>query len=250
MQITVISKSHKETVMTVMDMQDKVDLLQHEIKMLKTQNTTLNEKLLKLEFHQCRNNLVFLGIQEAFNETNYDCYNMIIELLSKVMDVSNVKITRCHRLGKLSKHQPRPITANFLLHGNVTSILKVKSKLPSGVYISEDLPSEWVECRKFLRPGMKEALKLEHYKGKIKLQQDKLVINNVSYSVDTLHELSKDIVAQSSCQKISDKTIAFFGPHSIYSNMNWSPFVADNVYYRSSEHYIQAKKAEVQDSAI
>ena len=61
-------------------MQDKVDLLQHEIKMLKTLNTTLNEKLLKLEFLQCKNNLVFSGVQEAFNETNYDCYNKIIEL--------------------------------------------------------------------------------------------------------------------------------------------------------------------------
>ena len=68
MQITDLSKSNTETVMTLTDMKDKVDLLQHEIKMLKTQNTTLNEKLLKLEFHQCRNNLVFSCIQEAFND--------------------------------------------------------------------------------------------------------------------------------------------------------------------------------------
>ena len=83
---------------------------------------------------------------------------------------------------------------------------------------------------------MKEDLKFEHNKEKVKLQQDKLIINNVSYSVDTSHKLPKDIVAESSCQKVSDKTIAFFGPHSIYSNMYWSPFIADNVYYRSSEH--------------
>ena len=92
--------------MTLMDMQDDMDLLQHEIKILKTQITTLHEKLLKLEFHQCRNNLVFSDIKEAFSESNYDCYNKIIELLSKVMDVSNVKIARCHRLGWFSKYQP------------------------------------------------------------------------------------------------------------------------------------------------
>ena len=103
------------------------------------------------------------------------------------MDVSNVKTTRCHRLGRFSKHQPRPIIVNFLWYGDVISILKVKSKLPSGMHINEDLPSAWVECRKLLRPVMKEALKLEHYKCKVKLQQDKLVINNVSYCVDTLH---------------------------------------------------------------
>ena len=89
-----------------------MDLLQHEIKMLKTQNTTLNEKLLNVEFHQCRNNLVFSGIQEASDKTNYDCYNKIIELLSKVMDVTNIKITICHRLGWFNKHQPRPKIAN------------------------------------------------------------------------------------------------------------------------------------------
>ena len=88
---------------------------------------------------------------------------------------------------------------------------------------------------------MKESLQLEHYEHKVKLQQDMLVINNVSYSVDMLHELPKDILAESSCQKVSDKSTAFFGPHSIYSNMYWSLFVADNVYYRSSEYYLQAK---------
>ena len=247
MQITDLSKSNKETVMTLMDIQDKVDLLQHGIKILKTQNTTLYEILLKLEFHQCRNNLVFSGIKEAFNETSYDYYNKIIELLSKVMDVSNINIVRWHRLGRFSKHQPRPIIVIFLWYGDVTSRLKVKSKLPSGMYINEDLPSEWVECKKRLRPVMKEALKLEHYKGKVKLQQDKLIIYNVLYSVDTLHELPKNVVAKSSCQKVSDQTIAFFGPKSIESNMYQSPFLADNVYYQSSEHYIQAKKAELFD---
>ena len=245
MQITDLSKSNTETVMTLTDMQDKVNLLQHEIKILKSQNTTLNEKLLKLEFHQCRINLVFSGIKEAFGESNYDYYNKIIELLLKVLDVSNVKNTRCHRLTWFSKYQQRPINTNCLWYSNVASILKVKSKLPSGVYINEDLPNEWVECRKLLRPMMKESLKLEHYKGKVKLQQDKLIINNISYNVDTLHELPKDIMAESSCQKGSDKTIAFFGPHSIYSNMYQSQFVADYVYYGPNEHYIQAKKTEL-----
>ena len=62
--------------------------------------------------------------------------------------------------------------------------------------------------------------------------------------MDMLHELPKDIVAESSCQKVSDKTIAFFGSHSIYSNMYGSPFIGDNV---SSEHYIQAITAEIFD---
>ena len=135
-------------------------------------------------------------------------------------------------------------------HDNITSILKVKSKLPSGVYINKDLPGELVECRKLLRPVMKEVLKLEHYRGKVKLQQGRLVINNESYSVDALHELPKNIVAELSFQKVSDKTIAFFGPHLLYSNMYQSPFVADNVYYRSSEHYIQAKNLMFESTAM
>ena len=67
------------------------------------------------------------------------------------------------------------------------------------MYISEDLSSEWVECRKLLRPVMKEAIKLEYYKGKVRLQQDKLVINNIAYRVDTLHELPKEIMVESTC---------------------------------------------------
>ena len=43
MHITDLSKRNTETVMTLMDMQDKVDILKHQIEMLKPQNTTLNE---------------------------------------------------------------------------------------------------------------------------------------------------------------------------------------------------------------
>ena len=64
------------------------------------------------------------------------------------------------------------------------------------------------------------------------------------------HILSKSTVAESSCQKASDKTIAFYVPHSIYINMHQSPFVADNKYYRTSEHYIQTKKADLFDDDV
>ena len=92
---------------------------------------------------------------------------------------------------------------------------------------------------------------MDKYIGKCKLHQDKLLINGKSYSVDTFNDLPNEIDVANSCQKLNSETIAFFGPHSIFSNMHLYGFELNGVYYKSCEHYIQAKKAELfNDDAI
>ena len=69
--------------------------------------------------------------------------------------------------------------------------------------------------------------------------------------MDELHKILKEIDTMSSCQKIENNTIAFFGPHSVHSNMHQAPFTVDNQLYKSSEQFMQHKKAELfNDDAI
>ena len=65
----------------------------------------------------------------------------------------------------------------------------------------------------------------------------KLVTGGVQYGVDELHKIPKGIVVMGSCQKMDNDTIAFFGPHSVYSNMHHVSFTVDNQLYKSSEQY-------------
>ena len=107
----------------------------------------LNDRLLKLEYHQRRNNLRFDGIDRAFGETDLDCYYRVIEVLQNIMDTTNVHIARCHRLRPYRRNGTRSILANFHWFGDVTYILQNKRKLPQGKYVNEDFPNEWMESQ-------------------------------------------------------------------------------------------------------
>ena len=99
------------------DLQECYETLEKENTLLRESNSDLNDKLdllsvLKLKYHQRRNNLRFDGIDEAFGETNLDCYR-VIEVLQHIMDTTNVRIARCHRLGPYRRNGTRLIIANF-----------------------------------------------------------------------------------------------------------------------------------------
>lgn len=80
----------------------KVTKLEEENVRIKSENCDLHEKLLLLEYHQRRNNLVFDGIPEVNGmESGRDCFDKLISYLSHLpdFDVSCIRIDRCHRLG-------------------------------------------------------------------------------------------------------------------------------------------------------
>ena len=139
--------------------------LRNDNAMLKGRNDDLREKLLKLEYHQRRNNLRFDGIDEPFGETDLDCYYKVIELLQHIMDTSDAKIARCHRVGPYRCNGTRAIITNFHWYGDITTILQNKRKLSKGKCVNEDLPDEWLECQRIPRPVLKQTLKHEHYRG-------------------------------------------------------------------------------------
>ena len=85
-----------------------------------------------------------------------------------------------------------------------------------------------------LRPIMKLATKSENFKGKRKLKWNTLYIDGRAYTValkNNLKELPDEISPRKAGVKSNIDTIAFFGLHSIYSNMHQACF--------TGKHYIQ-----------
>ena len=109
------------------------------------------------------------------------------------MDTTDVKIARCHRIGPYRRNGTRAIVVNFHWFEDVTTIMQNKHKLHEGKYVSEDLPDEWLDSQKILRPIMKQALKQEKYRGKVRLKQNKLVIDGRSYGIEEIPNIPKDI---------------------------------------------------------
>lgn len=138
--ITVALQVNTDTSNKVKALTKRVCDLEQENISVKNEKTDLHERLLLLEFHQRRNNLVFDGIPEVDGpESGRDCYFKLIEILSYLpdLDVSGVRIERCHRLGARQKFRTRSIIAKFDWYGDVMDILEQRSYLPSGVFVSE-----------------------------------------------------------------------------------------------------------------
>ena len=133
-------------------LKENYDELQAENKLLRTHLSILTEKVLDLEYHQKRNNLVFDGLVDTQCESSYESYHKLCDLLAPYVDVNNMKIARCHRLGTYKSGYNRPIIANFMWYGDVTSILSIKTNLPKGVYVKEDIPKIWEDRNRVLKP--------------------------------------------------------------------------------------------------
>ena len=100
----------------------------------------LKEYVLRLEGQARRDNLVIDGIPEEGGETDRDCYNKVVNVLTK-MEVPNaldIKIIRCHRLGNLrnSNGRPRPIIFKLHWYGDRSNIWEHRRNLKgSNLYI-------------------------------------------------------------------------------------------------------------------
>lgn len=246
--VTSIIKSNLELADSAEKMASQVESLEREQVALRNENSLLQEKLLLLEFHQRRNNLIFDGIPEAVGfESGRDCYDKIVDCISGVPGIfPDVRIDRCHRLGPKQKFGNRSIIARFNWYGDVTAILGNKPSLQRDVFVSEDFLDEWVNRRRLLRPLWYKAKSILKFRDGTFLTRDKLIIDGKQYTVapkNNLNELPKEINPAETCEQRDEKTIAFLGPHSVFSNFHPSPFTDNSVKYSCAEQMIQAEKA-------
>ena len=234
----------------------KVLTLESENIELRVKTQDMKEKLLDLEFRQRRNNLVFDGIPEVRNETDYDCFQKILYVIRAIpgINVDAVRIDRCHRLGAMEISQgsrrprPRAIIVCFNWFGDVTSILRNKQKLSNGVFVTEDFPTEWIDRRRVLRPLFQKLKNMEEYKTKTSLSRDKLIVSGKVYTagpVSNINELNNILDLSSTCERRDDQTIAFHGIHSVFSNFHPAPFRQNGILFPTAEHSIQYYKADL-----
>ena len=222
---------------------------------LKKENSDLKERLIKLESHQRRENLIFEGISESRGETDFECYQKIANAISYLPDIDpySVRISRCHRLGPFVRGQTRGIIAHFHWYGDRQHILKCKRFLPYGVAVHEDFPQEIEDRRRVLKPILKAALNSSEYKGKAFLSVDKLIVNRKAYTVEphnNLDQLPDSLKPEKVAEKSNQETLVFFGQNSHFSNFHPAKFTIDNRQYSCTEQFIQSQKAKLFDDDV
>ena len=127
----------------------------------------------------------------------------------------------------------------FECKSHADTLYERKKNLPEGFFVDHEFTPEIEEKRKILRPILRLARSKDYYRGKCKLDEDKLVIEGNKYNVNTLNTLLQDLNGYNATSKFGEQCITFFGQLNPFSNLHSAPFKLDGKDYLTSEHYIQ-----------
>lgn len=210
----------------------------------------LHDKVNNLENQSRRDNLLFHGIKEMKGETDADCKRKIYNILVRKMQllpnqVNNMRVVRCHRKGRFIPGKNRPIIIKMHWFCDREEIFS-RRELLNGceIYVNEDFSDFTESKRKQLYPIVKAASKLPHYKKKVKIQVDRLVVKGKQYTVDQLDTLPEDLRQRSNATVETKDLVKFFSKASPFSNFHGCQIKVDNITYHTVEQFYQAKKAE------
>ena len=231
----------------------KVQQVLNENRELKQENKDLKERLDKLESLQLLNNVIITGIPEqqweSYTMTKQRVHDTILASkgINHDQDQGNeeraVEITYCTRIGKYRQNNSRPISVTFQKREDKEQLLMNRRNLPPGIYVNEEYPIQIKKARDRLRPVYWMIKSKPKYKDKCKLQGDKLVVDGIKYTVDTLGSLPMELSAYQAAEKRNDEALVFHGEWSPFSNFHISPFSVDGIAFRTAEHYIQYHKS-------
>ena len=123
-----------------------------EIQLLKDENHNLKQKMINLEAHSRRNNLIFLGIKEQQRESVEE---RILKLLKDAkVDLPSRAVERAHRVGRYDPSRTRPCIVKFHHHKDRELALYAGKAIfeTAQVRVNEDFPREIIQNRKTMLP--------------------------------------------------------------------------------------------------
>ena len=229
---------------TVNEQNKIIESLKTHVAKVDTKYDTLNEKLMQLEIYNRKENLLFHGIAYANKE---NCAEKVRNFLKDTLKmnptiVDNMNFQRCHRLP--GKTVPTPIICRFASFPDRESVWSLKGKLKElGVdqRISEHFPPEVVQCRNTLAPVMMAAIKDGR---KATLKNEKLLIDGVTYTINTVHKLPPNLNPATIATKTQGEITCFFSEASPLSNFHQAKFELEGKTYNCVEEVLQLGKAE------
>ena len=208
----------------------------------------LKEKILANESQARRVNLVFTGVQEAKGEV---CEETILNILAYAgFDFDIRSFERAHRLGPYNKHKIRPIIVRFhhCLDRQSVWMARRYIKEACGVPVVEDYPELIRDRRKQLYPILNTAVRCRdeefpNFRFRAHLDVGKLIINGLSYTVDSLDKLPKQVKPELSSSPTKDDKLVFFLKASPLSNHHPSSFNLSGSEYNCMEQFLMEAKA-------
>ena len=244
----------------IADNQRSICTILKENKELKQENQALKERLDQIEINQLGNNLIITGIPENTWESYSHTKQRVTDTIAASIGTNNdpvalsqaekVEISYCTHIGRQRVNYNHPISVTFQKKEDKDSLLKNKRNLPVGIYVNEEFPLHIKQARDKLRPVLQMIKTNPNYKDKCRIKGDKLIVNSISYTVDTLNELPAEISATKAVEKRDSNSIVFHGELSPFSNFYPSRFQHEGTCFETAEHYIQYRKALLSGDSV
>ena len=231
----------------VLNLQTRLDKMEAEAKEWRQSHDQLERKVMMLESHSRRDNLVFENINEDQNE---NCKEKILNLINEDMGITeNIILSRVHRLN--SGKSPRPIIVKFHLYPQRELVWSKRSSLKnSPVVVREDYPAPMAKDRAVLYPFYRAAL---NRKIKARLVQDRLIINDKPYTAADIanDKLPEALKPRNVFESVSEdgKYHLFASKYSPFSNFHQASFTVQGVQFSCSEQYLVYRKAQCSTDA-
>ena len=187
--------------------QMKVDKykLEHDLIKERKKNKELGRRVRWLEDKLLENNVILRGISKATWETEEMCREKISTVLANLVNRATwqeklevaklIPIKSVRRLGIYNSMRWRPIVVRFGSHSNVEYLLENKKRLGRGIFADQEYGPETEKNLKLLQPIFNAARKHENFKGKSKMEGDKLILQGKEYSVDTIGSIHPEMVS-------------------------------------------------------
>ena len=154
---------------------------------MEAENQDLKARLNKLENKMLQKNLIFHGIKEDNWEDEESIKERVWKAIAHTVDedksrkrlkiARGISINGVKHLGRYRDGQTRPISVSFDKQSRVETLFRNKKHLPKGVYKDREYTEETEKKRKILRPILRLAKSLPHYKGKSKIEDDALIMH-------------------------------------------------------------------------
>ena len=203
----------------------------------------LESRLMQLEDHTRKDNLIFDGVPKTEDENCGEKIKRILKDQMKINDVDGIIFQRVHRMNQRNQQDlPAPIICRFLNYNDRMRVWSMKKHLKNTkIFIREDYAPDVIDQRKKLLPIMKRAKSLGHEAFLIK---NRLNINNKWYTVNNLSDLPDALQPEKiATKKVSDDIVGFFTAASPLSNFYDVELTLDGHTFHCVEQYLQYNKA-------
>ena len=167
------------------------------------------------------------GINESRDETSRDSATQVYSVLEKIdSQFKDINVLKCHRKCKYIGGQKRPIIAKFPINDR-DLIWDKKSNLKGTPFVEQNrplLPSVYLQARKSAA-----------WKEKVKLKGDKLIVEDVVYTVETINKLPTGLYPAHQSTRENDRVMVFHGGTSPFPNSFPCSFKENGVIFNNGE---------------